>query len=149
MEIKIQGMNNFGIIRPSFFQYISIFIIPMAFFMLVPLGVKLVYVLSLFWMFELLLLFCLWFFLATTTYIIGPDRIEIRSGVMVKRSTTIPFEKIINITCRQTLFQKLFGIGDVFIELPGLEPSEMALTGIEKHQVVAKMIFSMRKRDSV
>ena len=149
MKIKTQGMNNFGILRPSFFQYLSIFIVPLALFMLVPLGAKMVYALTLFWLFELLLLFCLWIFLKTTTYVIGPDRIEIRSGVIVKRSTTIPFEKIINITCRQTLFQKLFGIGDVFIELPGLEPSAMALTGIEKHQVVAKLILSMRKRDSV
>ena len=145
METAKQGKDKQMILHPSFFQYLSVFIVPLGLFILVPLGAKVVYVLPAFWIFELLLLFLTWIFLALTTYVIRPDRIEIRSGVLVRRSTAVPFDKIINITCRQNLFQKLFGIGDLFIEIPGLEPFEITLTGIEKHQKVANFLFSLMK----
>jgi uncharacterized membrane protein YdbT with pleckstrin-like domain len=87
--------------------------------------------------------------LATTSYAIQADRIEIRSGILVKQSTTIPFDKIINVTCKQTIFQRLFGIGDIFIELPGTEPAGIILSGIEKHDKTARLIFSLKNRGSL
>ncbi len=136
-------------IHPSFFQYLFTFIIPLSVFLLVPLGLKIVYVLLAFWVFELLLHFCVWLLLATTSYAIQTDRIEIRSGILVKQSTTIPFDKIINVTCKQTIFQRLFGIGDIFIELPGMEPAGIILSGIEKHERTAGLIFSLKNRGSL
>jgi uncharacterized membrane protein YdbT with pleckstrin-like domain len=85
-------------------------------------------------------------FLATTTYVIKSDRIEIRTGILVKRSTAIPFDKIINIASKQNLFQKLFKIGDLFIEIPGVEPSEIALTGVEGPDETAELLFALKKK---
>jgi len=140
-----QKTENLRIFHPSFFEYISIFIVPFALFLLVPQGVKVAYVLPAFWALEILLLLCLWIFLATTKYIIRPDWIEIRTGILVKRSTAIPFDKIINISCKQNLVQKLFNIGDLFIELPGVDPFGIVLSGVEGHREVAELVFAMKK----
>jgi uncharacterized membrane protein YdbT with pleckstrin-like domain len=145
METTKQGKDKQMILHPSFFQYLSVFTVPLVLFLFVPFGVKICYVLPAFWVFELFLLFCIWVFLAMTTYVIRPDRIEIRGGIFVRRSTAVPLDKIVNITCQQNLFQKLFGIGDLFIEIPGLEPFEITLTGIEKHQKVADFLFVLIK----
>lgn len=149
METNKSVTGNAQMLHPSFFQYLSVFIVPLALFLLVPIGVKIVYVLMTFWIFELLLLFCVWLLLATTSYSIQADRIEIRCGIFVKRSTTIPFDKIINVTCKQTIFQRLFGIGDIFIELPGMEPAGIILSGIDNHEKTASLIFSLKDRGSV
>jgi uncharacterized membrane protein YdbT with pleckstrin-like domain len=149
METNKSVTGNARMLHPSFFQYLSVFIVPLALFLLIPIGVKIVYVLMTFWIFELLLLFCVWLLLATTSYAIQADRIEIRCGIFVKRSTTISFDKIINVTCKQTIFQRLFGIGDIFIELPGMEPAGIIFSGIEKHEKTAGLIFSLKNRGSV
>ena len=138
--------GNVEVIHPSFFQYLSIFTVPLAAFLLVPLGVGVVYVIPAFWIFEMFLLLCLWLFLATTTYVIKPERIEIHTGILIKRSTAIPFDKIINITCKQNLVQKLFGIGNIFIEIPGVEPFEVYLSGVQRHEEVAQLLFALKKK---
>lgn len=141
-----QSADHLGVLHPSFFQYLSVFTIPLALFLLVPLGVKVFYVLPAFWIFEMLLLLGIWMFLATTTYVIKSDRIEIRTGILVKRSTAIPFDKIINIASKQNLVQKLFKIGDLFIEIPGVEPFEIALTGVEGPNETAELLFALKKK---
>jgi uncharacterized membrane protein YdbT with pleckstrin-like domain len=125
---------------------LSVFTVPFAFFLLVPQGVKVVYALWGFWILEIFLLLCVWIFLATTTYIIKPDWFEIRHGILVKRSWAIPYDKIINITCKQNPVQKLFNIGDLFIEIPGVEPFGVVLTGVEKHKEVADLFFALKKK---
>ena len=148
MESKSQKQisDDLEVLHPSFYQYLSVFTVPFALFLLIPLGVKIAYVLPAFWIFEMFLLLCLWIFLATTTYIIRPDWVEVRNGILVKRSRTIPFDKIINITCKQNLVQKLFNIGDLFIEIPGVEPSGVALTGVERHEEIAELFFALKKK---
>ena len=144
MESQKQNTEDIKVFHPSFFQYLSIFIVPLALFLLVPQGVKVAYVFPAFWILEIFLLLCLWIFLATTKYIIRPDRIEIRTGILVKYSTAIPFDKIIDITCKQNLVQKLFNIGDLFIEIPGVDPFGIVLSGVERHQEVAELLFARK-----
>jgi putative membrane protein len=87
-----------------------------------------------------------WVFLATTFYVLLPDRIEIRTGVFVKRSRTIPFDKIINITCKQNLAQRVFGIGDILIDTAGGTPFEVALVGVDNHEKVKDLVFALKKK---
>ena len=141
--------DNLKFIHPSFFQYLPVFVLPFAFFLLVVLGMDVFYVLLGFFVLEMFLLLTIWLLLATITYIIKTDRLEIRSGILIKLSTAIPFDKIINITCKQNLFQKIFNIGNVFIEIPGVEPFEVALFGIEKHEEVAEFLFALKKRGEI
>lgn len=138
--------DNLRFFHPSFFQYLAVFAVPLIFFSLVVLGIDVFYVLLGVLILEMFLLLTTWIFLATTTYVIKTDRIEIRSGILVKLSTTIPFDKIINITCKQNIFQKLFKIGNIFIEIPGGEPFEVVLFGVERHEEVAEFLFALKKR---
>jgi putative membrane protein len=123
-----------------------VFFVPLALFLFVPLGVRLYYILLLFWFLEASFLFFIWIFLSTTLYTIKPDRIEISTGIFVKRSRTVPLDQIINITCRQTLAQKLFGIGDIFIDTAGGKSLETALAGVERHQELVDYLFSLKQK---
>jgi uncharacterized membrane protein YdbT with pleckstrin-like domain len=142
-KLKLENLKSF---HPSFYQCIPVFFIPFPLFLFVLLGVRLYYILMFFWILELSFLFYIWVFLSTTLFIIRPDRIEIKTGVFVKRSRTVPFDQIINITCKQTLAQKLFRIGDIFIDTPGGKPFELALGGIDNHEEVAEFLFALKKR---
>ncbi|HEY5038261.1 MAG TPA: PH domain-containing protein [bacterium] len=141
-KIKTEDLKVF---HPSFFQCFPVFFIPFAMFLFYPIGVRLYYIYLLFWFLEMSFLLFVWVFLATTLYVIKPDRIEIKSGVFVKRSRTVPFDQIINITCKQNLTQKLFKIGDIFIDTPGGKPFELALAGVENHERVAELLFALKK----
>ncbi len=132
MENQKQKVGKFKDFSSFFFNAFPSFSFPLPLFLFVPLGVRLYYILMLFWFWKCRFLLFIWVFLATTLYIIRPDRIEIKTGIFVKRSRSIPFDKIINITCKQNIAQKLFRIGDIFIETPGGKPFELALAGVER-----------------
>ncbi|HEY5038476.1 MAG TPA: PH domain-containing protein, partial [bacterium] len=104
-KIKTEDLKVF---HPSFFQCFPVFFIPFVLFLFYPMGVRLYYVYLLFWFLEMSFLLFVWVFLATTLYVIKPDRIEIKSGVFVKKSRTVPFDQIINVTCKQNIAQKVF-----------------------------------------
>jgi putative membrane protein len=148
MEAKTekQKEEDFRIFHPSFYQCLSVFLIPLPMFLFLFYGVRLFYVLLLFWLMETSFLIFVWVFLGTTFYVLLPDRIEIRTGVFVKRSRTIPFDKIINITCKQNLAQRVFGIGDILIDTAGGTPFEVALVGVENHEKVKDLLFALKKK---
>ncbi|HEY5037820.1 MAG TPA: PH domain-containing protein, partial [bacterium] len=56
-----------------------------------------------------------------------------------------PCDQIINVTCKQNIAQKLFRIGDIFIDTPGGKPFELALAGVENHEKVAELLFALKK----
>jgi uncharacterized membrane protein YdbT with pleckstrin-like domain len=142
-----QKTDNLEVLHPSFYQYLVIFAVPLAFLSLLVLEINALDIVLGVCLLELFLFLNLWIFLATTTYIIKSDRIEIRTGILVKRSSAIPYDKIVNLTCRQNLFQRFFKIGNIFIELPGVDPFEIPLTGIERHEEVAELLFALKKKN--
>jgi putative membrane protein len=144
--IEKQKREDLRVFHPSFYQCLSVFLIPLPVFLFLFYGVRLFYVLLIFWLMEMSFLLFIWVFLATTFYVLLPDRIEIRTGVFVKRSRTIPFDKIINITCNQNLAQRFFGIGDILIDTAGGKPLEAALMGVENHEKVAELFFALKKK---
>jgi putative membrane protein len=141
-EIRIDDLR---VLHPSFFNYLRFLIFPLALMFFIPLGVDVFYVLLAVWVFEILLVLGCWLVLATTAYIIKSDRIEISSGVLIKQSQTIPYDKIINITCDQSVFQRLLNIGNVFIDTAGGKPFETALLGVENHKEIADFLFTLKK----
>ena len=148
-DVMKQKTDNLGVLHPSFYQYLVIFAVPLAFLSLLVLEINAIDIVLGVCLLELLLFINLWIFLASTTYIIKWDRIEIRTGILVKRSSAIPYDKIVNITCRQNLFQRIFNIGNVFIELPEVDHFEIGLFGVEKHEEVAELLFTLKKRNFV
>ncbi len=146
MENQIQKSENLKTFHPSFYQCTPVLFLPFPLFLFVLLGVRLYYILMLFWFMEMSFLLFIWVYLTTTLYVIRPDRIEIKTGIFVKRSRTVPFDQIINITCKQSIAQRLFRIGDIFIDTPGGKPFELALAGVERHEEMAEFLFALKKR---
>lgn len=55
----------------------------------------------------------------TTAHVITNERLIYRAGFIAKRGTEIPLEVIQNVAFNQTLFERLFGTGDLMIESAG------------------------------
>jgi len=143
--------ENSRVFRPSFFQCLPVFLVPLALFLFWPLGVGLFYVLLFFWLLETSFIALIWIHLATTLYVLKSDRIEIRSGLLSKRIRSIPLDQITNITCRQNPFQRLFKVGDIFIDIAGGGPGgtslEVVLAGVECPLQVAQGLFVLKKEE--
>src|SRR5680860_1481622 len=56
-----------------------------------------------------------------THFVVTDHRVISRSGIVSKRGTEIPLERVNNIEFRQSLFLRVIGAGDLFIESAGKE----------------------------
>jgi uncharacterized membrane protein YdbT with pleckstrin-like domain len=56
---------------------------------------------------------------ATTLFVLTTDRLIFRSGVLSKLSKEIPLERVNDVTYSQSLWERLIGAGDLFIESAG------------------------------
>jgi uncharacterized membrane protein YdbT with pleckstrin-like domain len=144
-EEQIQTKVKNEILHPAFSQCFPVFLVPFAMFLFLPMGVRFFYVLLFFWLMETSFLLTVWVYLATTFYIVSPDRIEIRRGVIVKRAKSIPFDKITGISLKQTLIQRLFGIGDLFIDTAGDKDLEAVMAGVDYPERVVQCLFALKK----
>ncbi len=61
----------------------------------------------------------------TTTFTITSDRLINRSGVVQRQGIEIPLERVNTVFFRQTIFERLFGFGDLVIESAGEQGSQM------------------------
>lgn len=68
------------------------------------------------------------------------DRLKYESGLVSKVSRSIPLAKVQDVTVRQTVSQRLVGIGDLSIETAG-ETSRLTITSINSPRVVAEQIL--------
>ena len=134
------------ILHPAFAQCLPVFLVPFILFLFLFYGLKLHYVLLVFWSLETSFLFMVWIYIATTLYVFFPDRIEIRTGVLVKRSKAIPFDRITEISYKQTLFQRFFRIGDIHIDTAGDKTLEAVLAGVEFPKQITQCLFAMMQR---
>ncbi|HJT23269.1 MAG TPA: PH domain-containing protein, partial [bacterium] len=106
-------------IHPSFSQCLPVFLLPFALFLLLPFGAKRLYLYAFFIWMEVFFYYLIQWFLASINHIILPDRVELITGLFERHSKTIPFDKITEINCKQSLYQRFFKIGDIFIETAG------------------------------
>src|SRR5256714_2714756 len=78
----------------------------------------------------LLVLFCLaWFGIrymkwVSTNFVVTTDRVIHRVGVISKRGIEIPLERINTVFFRQSMFERMFGLGDLGIESAGERGAE-------------------------
>lgn len=68
------------------------------------------------------------------------DKLRYETGVLSKVTRTIQLSKVQDVTHRETLFQRLAGVGDLSIETAG-EASRLTFPSIDRPQVIADKII--------
>jgi membrane protein YdbS with pleckstrin-like domain len=68
------------------------------------------------------------------------DRLKFESGMVSKVSRSVPLAKVQDVTVRQSISQRLVGMGDLSIETAG-ETSRLTITSINSPRVVAENIL--------
>lgn len=133
-------------LHPAFAQCFPVFMLPFGMFLLFPFGVNHVFI----YFFFVYLEFCLYHFarlyILTTHYVFWDDRIEFRAGLFRSTSKSIPFSEITEVTCKQSLYQRLFKIGDIFIETAGGREFTIALAGVKYPKQITDTLFALKKR---
>ena len=80
----------------------------------------------------------------TTHFVITNRRVLVREGLITRRGMDIPLRRITGVQFRQSLFERLFGVGTLVMESASDEPLEFEdVPGIEEvhgllYQEVAK-----------
>src|SRR5258708_3794223 len=139
-EPEMEGLH------PSYSQCLPVFILPFGLFLLLPFGARHLYVGIFFVWLEIFFHTLIKGYISTIHYVFWSDRIEIRTGLFDRRSKSIPFVEITKISCKQTLYQRLFMIGDVFIDTAGGKEFTLSLAGVKYPEQVAQCLFAMKKR---
>lgn len=68
------------------------------------------------------------------------DRLKYESGLVSKVTRSIPLAKVQDVTVRQSMSQRLVGMGDLSIETAG-ETSRLTISSINSPRVVAEQIL--------
>jgi uncharacterized membrane protein YdbT with pleckstrin-like domain len=81
----------------------------------------------------------------TTAHVITSERVIYRSGFIAKQGTEIPLEVIQNVAFNQTLFERMFGTGDLMIESAGTH-GQTRYKDIPKPEGVQSLIYRVREQ---
>lgn len=63
--------------------------------------------------------FIAWLMYRSYSYELGEDAFKRESGVIIRRSTTIPYERIQNVDIIRGLFSRLIGLSDIHVQTAG------------------------------
>jgi uncharacterized membrane protein YdbT with pleckstrin-like domain len=74
-------------------------------------------------------------------FVITSDRIISRGGVVAKKGTEIPLERVNNIHFEQSVFERVLGAGDILIESGG-EAGQQRFTDIRRPERVQNLIHA-------
>ena len=61
----------------------------------------------------------------TTDFVLTSDRLVTRRGIFSRDSREIPLERIMDLSCHQSLFERVIGAGDLMIESGGERGQEV------------------------
>jgi len=81
----------------------------------------------------------------TTLHVITNERLIYRAGFIAKQGTEIPLEVIQNVAFNQSLFERVFGTGDLMIESAGTH-GQTRYRDIPKPEGVQSLIYRMREQ---
>lgn len=81
---------------------------------------------------------------ANTLHVITNERLIYRAGFIAKQGTEIPLEVIQNVAFNQSLFERMFGTGDLMIESAGTH-GQTRYRDIPKPEAVQSLIYRMRE----
>ncbi len=80
----------------------------------------------------------------TTIHVITNERVIYRSGLISKRGKEIPLEVVNDVAFSQSVFERIFGTGDLLIESAG-EQGQSRYTDIPNPEGVQSLIYSARE----
>lgn len=80
-----------------------------------------------------------------TTMQISGDRLKYEAGMASKTARSIPLHKVQDVTVKQTMGQRILGLGDLSIETAG-ETSRLTIEQIASPRVVAEQILDIVAR---
>ncbi len=80
----------------------------------------------------------------TTLHVITNERLIYRAGFIAKSGTEIPLEVIQNVAFNQTIFERIFGTGDLMIESAGTH-GQTRYRDIPGPEAVQSLIYKMRE----
>lgn len=92
-----------------------------------------------FWMWWLVVPLLRW---RTTTYGLTTRRVRIRTGILVRNGRDFPLSRIVNISYRTSLLDRVFGSGTVVLETAG-EHGDLALEEIPHVQRIQSTLFQL------
>lgn len=78
----------------------------------------------------------------TTMYELTTRRVRIRTGILARNGRDFPLSRIVNISYRTSLLDRLFGSGTVMLETAG-EHGDLTLDEIPHVQRVQSMLFQL------
>lgn len=81
---------------------------------------------------------------ANTWHVVTNERLIYRAGFIAKQGTELPLEVIQNVAFNQTLFERLFGTGDLMIESAGTH-GQTRYRDIPNPEGVQSLIYRMRE----
>ena len=81
---------------------------------------------------------------ATTLHVITNERLIYRAGFIAKQGTEIPLEVIQNVAFNQTIFERIFGTGDLMVESAGTH-GQTRYRDIPNPEGVQSLIYRMRE----
>ncbi|HEX6219618.1 MAG TPA: PH domain-containing protein [Acidimicrobiia bacterium] len=81
---------------------------------------------------------------ANTLHVVTNERLVYRAGFIAKRGTEIPLEVIQNVAFNQTIFERIFGTGDLMIESAGTH-GQTRYKDIPNPERVQSLIYRMRE----
>lgn len=82
-----------------------------------------------------------WF---NTVHVITNERLIYRAGFIAKHGTELPLEVIQNVAFNQSIFERLFGTGDLMIESAGTH-GQTRYRDIPNPEAVQSLIYRMRE----
>lgn len=81
---------------------------------------------------------------ANTLHVVTNERLIYRAGFIAKRGTEIPLEVIQNVAFNQTIFERIFGTGDLMIESAGAH-GQTRYRDIPSPEAVQSLIYRVRE----
>ena len=77
----------------------------------------------------------------TTSFVVTTDRLITRTGVLAKQGREIPLERVNDIACQQSIFERMIGAGDLLIESGG-ERGQQTISDVPKPFKVQNDIYT-------
>lgn len=82
----------------------------------------------------------------TTRYDVTTLRVRVRTGILVQNGRDFPLSRIVNISYRQSLLDRIFGSGTIVLETAG-EHGDVTLDEIPHAQRIQSLLFQMLEDD--
>lgn len=96
-----------------------------------------------FWMWWLLIPLLRW---RTTQYVLTTLRVRIRTGILTRNGQDFPLSRIVNISYRISVLDRIFGSGTVILETAG-EHGDLVLADIPHAQRIQSALYQLVEDD--